>query len=531
MTNDVAQPAVVKPKRKVSMIWLLPLITFLIGAGLVLHAWQNRGIQIRVEFQSAEGVEANKTKVRYRSVDVGQVKAIRFTDDNKSVVAHIEIDRDMFKLLSTDTEFWVVRPRVGSGGVSGIGTIFSGSYIQLEPGKSVSRSNYFVGLEAPSLTSPTSNGIHLTLIAENGGDIAVGNPLLYRGYKVGVVESSTFDPVARKVNYGVFVQSPYDSLVTTNTVFWNAGGVSISATTSGVNVDVPSMESLISGGVEFDVLEQEALGEQISSGAEFTLYKNKAEVLEQRHYAYLKYVLLVDDTVDGLNKGAPVEYRGIRIGTVARPYLDFAEIQQISAEESRIPVLLHIEPERLYRGQEFKMKDFSERFNGWILGGLTAKPEMANLLTGSLQISLSPGSESVSELEYFGEYPIIPSAKSELANMTRKVDAILDRIGQLPIEQTFSQLDQTFAQLDKTLVSAQSSFDEVNKTLKEVQASLKGVQPNSELYLTVDQSMMELQKTLKSVQPVLSEINKRPNSLIFSGPPKQDSQPKGNNNE
>ena len=291
------------------------------------------------------------------------------------------------------------------------------------------------------------------------------------------------------------------------------------------------MESLITGGIEFDVLEQEALGEKINTGAEFTLYKNKAEVLEQRHYAYLKYILLVDDTIDGLYKGATVEYRGIRIGTVAQPYLDFSEIQQISSEEDRIPVLLHIEPERLYRGQEFKMKEFSQRFNSWVLGGLKAKPEMANLLTGSLQISLSPGSEGIEQIEYFGKYPIIPTAKSQLANMTRKVDAILDRVGQLPVENTFEQLDKTFAQLDKTLISAQSSFAEINQTLKEVQASLQGVQPNSELYLSIDQSMLELQKTLKSVQPVLSEINKRPNSLTFSGPPQQDAEPKGNNND
>lgn len=538
MTNEVAQSAVLKPKRKVSMIWLLPLITFLIGAGLVFHAWQNRGIQIKVEFESAEGIEANKTKVRYRSVDVGQVKSVGFTEDNRSVIANIEIDRDMVNLLSSDSEFWVVRPRVGSGGVSGISTIFSGSYIQLEPGKAVARSRRFVGLETPSLTAPTSNGIHLTLIAANGDASAVGNPVMYRGYKVGVVESSKFDQVTRKVNYGIFVKAPYDSLVTTNTVFWHAGGVSVSASTNGVTLDLPSMESLLTGGIEFDVIEQEALGEPIRSGAEFTLYKNKAEVLAQRHYAYLKYILLVDDTIDGLYKGAPVEYRGIRIGTVAQPYLDFSEIQKIDAQEDRIPVLLHIEPERLYRGQEFKMKAFAARFNSWILGGLTAKPEMANLLTGSLQISLSPSTQSPEHIEYFGEYPVIPTAKSQLANMTRKVDTILDKVGQLPIEQsfaqldnTFTQLDKTFAQLDKTLVSAQLSFAEVNTTLKEMQISLKGVQPDSPLYLSIDESMLQLQKALKSIQPVLAEINKRPNALIFSGAAKQDVEPKGNNNE
>lgn len=531
MTNNLAQPALVKPKARVSMIWLLPLITLIIGGGLVWHAWQNRGIQIQVQFESAEGLEANKTNVRYRSVDVGKLKGIHFTEDNQSVIANIEINRNMAKLLSRDSEFWIVRPRIGSEGVSGIGTIFSGAYVQLEPGKSQRSADYFIGLETPPLTAPTTDGIHLTLTASKGGDTAVGNPVLYRGYEVGVVESSNFDPVKRKVVYSLFIQSPYDSLVTTNTVFWNAGGVTVSANTSGVMVDMPSMESLISGGIEFDVLEQEALGEKISTGAEFTLYENKAEVLEQRHYAYLKYVLLVDDSVDGLSKGAPVEYRGIRIGTVARPYLDFSEIQQISATESRIPVLLHIEPERLYRGQEFKMNEFFAQFNNWILGGLTAKTEMANLLTGSLQVTLTPTEQEQSEIEYFGQYPVIPSGQSQLASMTKKVDKILDRVDALPVAQTLGQLDKTLVSAQQSFIKVNQTFEQVNQTLAQMQKSLQGVQPNSDLYRSVDASMNELQKTLKAVQPVLLEINKRPNSLVFSGPSELDNEPKGKGNE
>ena len=300
--------------------------------------------------------------------------------------------------------------------------------------------------------------------------------------------------------------------------------MSVSTSTSGITVDLPSIESLIAGGIEFDVLEQEVLGESISNGSEFTLYRNKAEILEQRDYAHLEFVLLVDDTVDGLNKGAPVEYRGIRIGTVAKPYLDFKEIHQISQDEDRIPVLLHIEPERIYRGQEFDMNEFSERVKGWILTGLTAKTEMANLLTGSLQISLSPSEQSQEKIEYFGHYPVIPSGKSDIASMTRKVDKILDRLAELPIEQTLTQLDTT-------LVSAQASFEQVNQTLREMRTSLQGVQPDSELYHSIDNSMNELQKTLKAVQPVLSEINKRPNTLLFSGPSKADIEPKGSNDE
>jgi len=524
MTNEVAEPALVKPKGKVSIIWLLPLITLMIGAGLVFHAWQNRGIQIQVQFEIAEGLEANKTKVRYRSVDVGKVKRIRFTDDNQSIIASVEINRQMANLLSRDTEFWIVRPRIGSEGISGINTIFSGAYIQLEPGKSKQTRDFFVGLESPPVTSPNTDGVHITLITDTGGDTAVGNPVLYRGYKVGVVESSSFDPISRKVNYGVFIQAPYNSLVTSNTVFWNAGGMSVSTSTNGITVDLPSVESLISGGIEFDVLEQEVLGEAVSSGAEFALFKNKADILEQRKYKFLEFVLLVDDTIDGLSKGAPVEYRGIRIGTVAKPYLDFTQIRQINENEERIPVLLHIEPERMYQGQEFDMDDFAKRVEGWILGGLMAKTEMANILTGSLQISLSPSEEERTEIEYFGQYPIIPSAKSDLENMTRKVDTILDSLAELPLEQTLARLDQT-------LLGAQTSFDEINRTLQEMQKTLQGVQPDSAMYHSIEESMQELQKTLKSVQPVLSEINKRPNTLIFSGPPTQDVEPKGKNND
>ncbi len=524
MTNNEIEPALLKPKNKVSVIWLLPLVTLMIGAGLLLHAWQNRGVQIQIQFQTAEGLEAKKTKVRFRSVEVGRVQEINFTDDNQFVVANVEIQRNMMKLLSEDTEFWIVRPRIGSEGVSGIGTIFSGAYIQLEPGKAKKTIEYFVGLEKPPLTSPTTDGIKLSLTAEKGGDTAVGNPILYRGYKVGVVESSTFDPVSRKVNYGIFVQAPYDSLVTSNTVFWNAGGMSISTSTSGITVDLPSVESLLAGGIEFDVLAQEALGEKVQSGTEFILYNNKAEILEQRDYAYLEFVLLVDDTVDGLDKGAPVEYRGIRIGTVAKPYLDFDEIRQINNNEERIPVLLHIEPERLYRGQEFKMDEFEQRVEEWILGGLTAKPELANVLTGSLQISLSPSKQTREQLDYFGKYPVIPSSTSKLVSMTNKVDAILDRLAELPIERTLSEVDNT-------LIGAQKSFDEVNQTLKEMQKSLQGIQPDSQLYHSIDTSMHELQQTLKSVQPILSEINKRPNTLIFSGPQEQDVEPKADSNE
>ncbi|MGK0372139.1 MAG: paraquat-inducible protein B, partial [Glaciecola sp.] len=318
-TTDKSQ-AIIAPKSRFSVVWLLPLIAAIIGVGMVYQQWQNKGIEIVIVFDNATGLEVKKTKVKFRDVDIGTLKEVSFSEDGYSIEARVEIDKNMHSYLHSDSQFWVVRPRIGSGSISGFSTLLSGAYINIDPGKSAYYAQQFVGLETPPISSPTSEGIKLKLVSSGGKSLTVGNPIIYRGFEVGAVESVDFDIESRLVTYGIFIQAPYDGLITSNTYFWNSSGVSFSANTEGVNIDLASVESFLSGGVQFDVPDDLVLGQRITESQDFKLYTSRSSIKEDRVYQYLEYVILVEDSVGGLEAGAAVEYRGIRIGRVSRPY-------------------------------------------------------------------------------------------------------------------------------------------------------------------------------------------------------------------
>ncbi len=536
MTDPTNSSPIIKPKSRFSAIWILPIIASLIGIGMVYHHWQNKGFEIVVIFDNAMGLEAQKTKVKFRNVDIGVVRSINFTEDGESIEANIEIDKDMQGFLRSDSQFWVVRPRIGNGGVSGFSTLLSGAYITIDPGKSDYYSQRFFGLENPPISSPTSKGIKLKLHSDGGKSITVGNPIIYRGFQVGAVEQVEFDIENRRVVYEVFIEAPYDSLITTNTFFWNSGGVSVSATTEGVTVDLASIESFLAGGVQFDVPEDLELGQRIAETREFKLYPTRASINDDRVYEYLEYVVLVEDSVGGLSIGAPVEYRGIRIGRVHRPYIGFYQTQQINIDETRIPVVIHVEPARLAPNNEYDLAWFDNQFNEWIKAGLTASVETANYLTGSLKVSLDLSENIRSDIEYFGKYTVIPVSQSGFDNIMSKTEQLLTKLEQLPLEDLLASTQNTINSANVTLQSAnnavittQSVLQSVERALVEAKTALKGLQPDSQVYYNLEKNLQELEQTLNMMQPFLQEIRKKPNSLIFSQPPVLDQQPQGQN--
>jgi paraquat-inducible protein B len=532
-TEDKSTPIITR-KSRISVIWVLPLIAALIGAAMVYQQWQNRGVEIVIEFESAKGLEAKKTKVKFRNVDIGTVQDIRFATDTNSIEATVEIDKSMEGFLKSDSQFWVVRPRIGSSGVSGFSTLLSGAYITLDAGKSDFYASRFVGLENPPISSPTDEGIKLHLVSSGGEALAAGNPVVYRGFEVGAVEDVLFDVDTRSVTYSVFVRSPYDALITSNTYFWNASGVNVSATTEGINVDFASLESILSGGVQFDVPEDLELGERITETQEFTLYESRASINDDRAYDYLEYVILVEDTVSGLQKGAAVEYRGIRIGRVHRPYIGFYQLQQIDPDEIRIPVIIHVEPTRLAPGGEYDVTWFDNQFNEWIRTGLAASVETANYLTGSLKISLDSDNNSQNEIEYFGPYKVIPISESGFASILSKTEQLLTKLERLPLDELIQSTNQAVTSANTTIMTAndailstQAVLMSVEETLQEANTTLQGLQPDSSMYNKLESNLQELERTLNMMQPFLQEIRRKPNTLIFSDDPPADTQPKG----
>lgn len=535
--SDDKSQAIVKQKSSFSVIWLLPIIAFVIGMGMVYQHYQNKGVEIVIEFENAKGLEAQKTKVKFRNVDIGTLRSIRFSENSDSIEARVEIEKDMQGFLRSDSQFWVVRPRIGNGGVSGFSTLLSGAYITIDPGKSEYYAERFVGLENPPISSPTSEGIKLQLVSSGGKSLTVGNPVVYRGFDVGAVEDVEFNLQSRQVVYSVFIAAPYDALITTNTFFWNSGGVSVSASTDGLEVDIASVESLLAGGVQFDVPDDLELGEPVTTSREFKLYESRSSIDDDRVYEYLEYVILVEDSVGGLNIGAPVEYRGIRIGRVHRPYLGFYQTHQIDEFESRIPVVIHVEPARLAPNKEYDLAWFDNQFNEWIKTGLAASIETANILTGSLKVSLDTSNDVQTDLQYFGKYTVIPISQSGFASIVNKTEALLSKIESLPLEELVNSTNQAIKSANTailsandTVVAAQSVLLSVEQTLQEAEKTMQGIQPNSPVYMQLQSNLQELERTLQMMQPFLQEIRKKPNTLIFSEQPPADIQPKGKSN-
>jgi len=245
--------AEVKERRRVSAVWLIPLVSLVLGIWLVVYTWRNQGPEIEIVFQTAIGIEAGKTKIKARSVEVGVVERVVLGDDFESVIVTTRLERTALPLLREDTQFWVVRARVGTAGVSGLGTLLSGGYIELEPGSGAEGRRRFIGLEDPPVTPAGAAGLRLSLTSDQARSVRTGTPILYRGYSVGRVESSDFEMEERQMHYRAFIEAPYDDLVNTSSRFWNVSGISFSATAGGIELSTSSLEALVRGGITFGV--------------------------------------------------------------------------------------------------------------------------------------------------------------------------------------------------------------------------------------------------------------------------------------
>jgi len=538
---------VISTKRSISSIWILPFIALLLGGWMVYQDWANRGQLVSISFITADGIEAGKTKIKVRSVEVGKVESVQLNYADGNVLVKARIEPEAAPLLLQDTRFWVVRPRVGAGGVSGLGTLLSGAFIEMSPGSSETRNTKYTGLEEPPVTSASEPGLRLQLVSDNAHSLSVGDTVVYRGFPVGRIEQVSFDTQAKQAVYDLFIQAPYDQLVTTASRFWNMSGINLNLSAQGVNVQTGTLDTLLTGGVTFDILEDDSQGQAATDGDRYQLYPDFESVKEQPYAFYNEYLLLFDQSVRGLVPGAPVEFRGVRIGTVERIPFQISKITGDS--DPRIPVIIRLEPGRLgYEDDENVLHSAHDKLRFWIAQGMRASLKSGNLITGSLYVDfdLYPDSERDYLIDFDG-YPVIPTVSGGLAQLESKLTAVLTKIEQLQVEPVIAQLDSTLSssekaikQLNRTLKEietlarnkhTQALPKELNATLAEVRKAAQGISPQSELYQEMNRSLNTLQQTLKQLQPVLKTLDEKPNALIFDAPKSADPIPGGSANE
>ena len=529
--------ATVSTKRRIPAIWLVPVVALLLGIWMAVHTVLNKGPEVNITFATAEGIEAGKTRIKARSVEIGIVESVMLSEDLDSVVLVVQLDPVAKSLLRDDSRFWVVRPRFGTAGVSGLGTIVSGAYIELDPGKGKEGRRDFKGLEDIPVTPVGEPGLRLTLVSEEAGSIGTGTTILYKDHAVGRVESTEFDVDNHSFRHQIFIDAPYDVLVNDATRFWNISGIHVDAGVSGVKVNVGSLQSLLQGGVTFGVPEGLPVGSAVANEAEFTLYSSYDSAAQKRYQYHTYYVVRFKQSLSGLLPGAPVLFRGINIGEVERIMLGALAAQgRISGQGAAMPVLIKIEAGRLGVGDTQTAKDqLSEAVKKGVGNGLRGTLATGNLLTGSKLVSFDYyPDESPTTLGDFDGYPTIPTIETGLERIEVKVSQLLDKLNGLPVEATLQSANRTLAGLEGTVNElrellagdeVQSMPQTLTKTMAELTRTLESFSSGSEFYDDLARALTELNRTLQGLDGLSTTLEKQPSLLIFSKTIKPDPEP------
>jgi paraquat-inducible protein B len=518
-----AAQAVVKAKKSVSIVWIVPLVAVLIGGWLVYKAVTEKGPTITITFQSAEGLEAGKTKIKFKDVEVGQVEEIRLSPDLSQVIVTVQLMKQAKDYLSENTRFWVVRARVAGSGVSGLGTLFSGAYIGMDPGKPGNPARSFKGLETPPIVTTDLPGRHFMLKSERLGSLDVGKPVYFRQIQVGQVVAYEMEKDGQAIDIKIFIHAPHHEHVRNNTRFWNAGGLDVSVDANGIKVNTESFVTLMIGGIAFETPIDSEPDPVAQEGEIFRLYDRREDIYKKTYVEKARWLLHFQGSVGGLSVGAPVKFKGIKIGEVIDIKLEF----DYDAMALRISVEIEIEPKRI----SMMGKQTIDRQRGTeilVEKGLRAQLKQGNLITGQLYIDLDMyPDEPPRKIVYGGKYPELPTIPTPIEEITRGITKIVDKLEKLPLEQIGKDLRETLAHLNKSaeqLLKLMQNLDETvapaaTATLERSQTTLikldKLLSAESPTGHELKRALAELADAARNISVLADYLGRHPESLVF----------------
>lgn len=524
--NAPAAPVIAQRRGRFSLVWLVPLVAAAIGLSMLLHAWLSAGPEITIHFRTATGLEAGKTPVKYKDVTVGAVSAINLSDDGSNVMVKVSLVKSAESLIREDTRFWVVRPRIGMGGVSGIDTLLSGAYIGVDRGESSVSAREFTGLETPPSIVKDMPGTTFILRSEDLGSLDIGSPIYYRRIQVGRVASYELEPDGRNVKLQIFVDAPYDKLVTVDTRFWNASGVDVSLGAEGLKLKTQSVATIVAGGVAF-ASPVRGSKESAPQNTVYVLAKDQEAALAppdgQPQYMQLRF----EQSLRGLSIGAPVQFSGVDLGRVVSMNLDYDPVKR------RFPTVVGIVtyPDRLGRVLEKlpKMDGDNERQAARFLSvmvehGLRAQARAGNLLTGQLYISLDfvPNAPKVA-FDVNARPLTLPTINGGFDKMQEQIASIVAKVEKMPLDAIGANLNRTLAGLDQTLAQINREvLPETSRTMQQAQQTLGSMQgalgDDAPLQQNLGLTLQEVQRAARSLRTLTDLLGRHPESLLRGRP-------------
>lgn len=519
-------PVVTRRRRSISLVWLVPIVAALIGASMLVHAWLATGPKITISFRTAEGLEAGKTPVKYKDVTVGAVTAVNLNDDGSGVVATVELVENAASLARADTRFWVVRPRVGLGGISGVDTLLSGAYIGVDKGSSIEPARQFTGLETPPTVIGGTPGKTFVLEAQDLGSLDINSPVYFRRIQVGRVASYQLSDDGKSVRLQIFVDAPYDRFVTDNTRFWNASGVDVSLGADGFKLRTQSVATVVAGGIVF-AAPARSPGDPAADNTEFTLSGDQETAMAPPDGPAQYLQLRFDQSMRGLSVGAPVLFSGVDLGKVVSVSLDYDPATQ------HFPTVVGIVvyPQRLGRVLDKLPKPNGDsqsqaaRFLAdMVVHGLRAQARSGNLLTGQLYISLDFVSNAPKvAFDASARLLTLPTVNGDFDRMQEQIANIIAKIEKMPLDSIGKHLDDTLAGLDTTLKQVNGRvLPETTHTLRQAGQTLGSVQSalaeDGPLQQNLNQTLTEVRRTARSLRVLTDQLGRHPESVLSGRP-------------
>jgi paraquat-inducible protein B len=506
--------AVPKKQTRLSLVWFIPIVAALVGVWVAVARIRSEGPKITIVFQSAEGLEAGKTKINYRGVDIGTITAIRLSEDHEQVIATAQMTPRTEDFLVEDTRLWVVRPRISGANVTGLGTLISGAYIGVEIGSSKEPKRDFVALETPPIVTGGAPGQFFVLKTSDLGSLDTGTPIFFRRLQVGQVASYTLDKDGKFFTLKVFVRAPYDQYVSANTRFWQASGIDVSLSASGLSVQTQSLLSILIGGIAFETPANGPVLPAAAANTLFTLFSDRTEAFRPAARSPQTYQLIFKDSVRGLVPGAPVEFRGIPIGEVA----DIRSQIDLKTFEFSVPVTIRLDPQRLgvkvvegASGADLE-KMRRRLIDALVAHGGRAQLRTGNLLTGSVFVAIDffPGAPPATV--DWSQSPVqLPTTPGQLAATEEKVTNIINKLDKMPLEQIGDELRRAIGDLDQTLVTARGTLVSARGTIDNAN---NFVEPNSVQSQELDSTLQEVSGAARSLRVLADYLQRHPEALL-----------------
>ena len=505
---------VVKKKSGPSIVWLIPLITALVGGWLVYKTLTDKGPQITITFKTAEGIEAGKTKIRYKEIDIGVVRSVRFSEDFSRVILKADMAKNAESFLKRGTRFWVVKPRLSLYGVSNLSTLISGVYIEIEPGQGAPL-RQFEGLDTPPVIKAEVEGAKVVLLTQKLGSLDVGSPVYYQGIVAGEVLGWELGNDQKSIFIHAFIKAPYNKLLQSNTRFWNVSGLDVSMGAEGIDIRTASVRSLLLGGIAFETPATLAPTEKDVAGLVFTLHDSYRSIQEKAFTKKVTLILFFEGSVRGLNVGAPVEFKGIKVGAVVDIRLEFDS----SDASFRIPVLIELEPERIIERGPGEVSSPLDMMKRLVDRGLRAQLQTGSLLTGQLLIALDMHPDTPVRL--VGRevpFPELPTIPAELEQMATSVKGILAKLEKVDMERIGTELLGTLEGTNKLASGANNliqkpelleAVDDLKKSLSALKHLLRKLDQRVEpLAINLENAIGAGQRTLEKARVTMGVVDR-----------------------